>query len=418
MDSALTPREIQSRIRAGESVDDVARAAGVGMTDLEGFAGPVMAEREHMTELARTAQARRDSGPTPQPLEQFIDATLKRKTGIHYARAKRSVSWDAFRLEDQPDRHWTVRIGFRTDDQDHEAHFDFDPRGRYVTAMDDDARWLIDDQPQQAEPGPAARTQNPDAEPTIDLNDDFAIVRAIQDEEQPSVGDGSALEELYAAAASNDATDTGSGTDDDGLREVDGVYDIVPNPTSDMDVLYDMLAGFDEDSVHVYEGLDAPINLGDHHHPAEPTEANAMDQQDYASQHASPAVHPDTADAHHDKGQDSPDPEPEPVPEQDALLAVPSTQHSDSQRSDTRRTSKHNAADTKSSNKSAAKAKPAAKDSPASTTSSAAKSSSAPKGKSNSKKKRSTTRRKGSRATVPSWDEIMFGERHSDKPQG
>lgn len=65
MNSALTPREIQSRIRAGESVEDVARAAGVSVDELDGFAEPVLAERDHMTELARVAQARRDSGPTP-----------------------------------------------------------------------------------------------------------------------------------------------------------------------------------------------------------------------------------------------------------------------------------------------------------------------------------------------------------------
>ena len=38
MNSALTPREIQSRIRAGESVEDVARAAGVSVDELDGFA--------------------------------------------------------------------------------------------------------------------------------------------------------------------------------------------------------------------------------------------------------------------------------------------------------------------------------------------------------------------------------------------
>ncbi|ERK63851.1 PF11268 domain protein, partial [Propionibacterium acidifaciens F0233] len=55
MDSALTPREIQSRIRAGESPDDVARAAGVPVDGIEGYAAPVLAEREHMAEMAQAA---------------------------------------------------------------------------------------------------------------------------------------------------------------------------------------------------------------------------------------------------------------------------------------------------------------------------------------------------------------------------
>ena len=39
---------------------------------------------------------------------------------------------------------------------------------------------------------------------------------------------------------------------------MDGVYDIVPGDRSNMDVLYDMLSGFDEDSVQIYAGLVRP----------------------------------------------------------------------------------------------------------------------------------------------------------------
>uniref|UniRef100_UPI0012FABCFD septation protein SepH n=1 Tax=Sedimentibacter sp. B4 TaxID=304766 RepID=UPI0012FABCFD len=43
MDSALTPREIQARVRAGQSLEDVARAAGMDVGWVEPFAGPVIA---------------------------------------------------------------------------------------------------------------------------------------------------------------------------------------------------------------------------------------------------------------------------------------------------------------------------------------------------------------------------------------
>lgn len=39
---------------------------------------------------------------------------------------------------------------------------------------------------------------------------------------------------------------------------MDGVYDIVPGDRSNMDVLYDMLSTFDEDSVQVYAGQVRP----------------------------------------------------------------------------------------------------------------------------------------------------------------
>jgi hypothetical protein len=41
------------------------------------------------------------------------------------------------------------------------------------------------------------------------------------------------------------------------LAEVDGVYDLVP-PRNEMDVLYDMISGIDEDSVRIYKGLQQP----------------------------------------------------------------------------------------------------------------------------------------------------------------
>lgn len=42
------------------------------------------------------------------------------------------------------------------------------------------------------------------------------------------------------------------------LEEVDGVHDIVAPPRGDLDVLYDMLSSFDEDSVKIYAGLVHP----------------------------------------------------------------------------------------------------------------------------------------------------------------
>ena len=71
-----------------------------------------------------------------------------------------------------------------------------------------------------------------------------------------------------ASPASPDAASPASAPDAEDayregeLTEVDGVYDIVPAETSELDVLYDMLSSFDEDSVQIYAGLiraaDAP----------------------------------------------------------------------------------------------------------------------------------------------------------------
>ncbi len=41
----LSPRDIQRRLRAGESVEQIARSAGVPVERVERYAGPVLAER-------------------------------------------------------------------------------------------------------------------------------------------------------------------------------------------------------------------------------------------------------------------------------------------------------------------------------------------------------------------------------------
>ena len=59
MESSLSPRDIQTRIRRGESPDEVAVVAGVPVEQIIGFATPVLAEREYMCEQARKTPIRR-----------------------------------------------------------------------------------------------------------------------------------------------------------------------------------------------------------------------------------------------------------------------------------------------------------------------------------------------------------------------
>jgi hypothetical protein len=54
---APPPREIQQRIRCGESADDIARACGLPVEEIAKFEGPVLAERAHHTRLARLSDA-------------------------------------------------------------------------------------------------------------------------------------------------------------------------------------------------------------------------------------------------------------------------------------------------------------------------------------------------------------------------
>src|SRR3546814_12794555 len=62
MESTLRPRDIQARIRAGESPESVAQAAHTTVEKILPFANPVLAEREHIAQRAQRSSVRRRSG--------------------------------------------------------------------------------------------------------------------------------------------------------------------------------------------------------------------------------------------------------------------------------------------------------------------------------------------------------------------
>ena len=59
MDTPLSPRDIQTRIRAGESLEDLVAGSGMAAERIERFAAPVLAEREHLALTALGSSVRR-----------------------------------------------------------------------------------------------------------------------------------------------------------------------------------------------------------------------------------------------------------------------------------------------------------------------------------------------------------------------
>lgn len=259
MESALRPRDIQARIRAGESLEAVAQAAGVPIAKIEPFAAPVIAERDHIAGLAQTNPVRRAGDAVAHRSLRSVVSDRLLSQGVDVD----SVDWDAWRTED---RRWTVRLSYESGSEHRQADFNYDQTGRFSTAANDDARRLTGEQSGSdgLHPG-RKRRSDPDNESTLDLNDELAIVRAIQPqfEVTPDVEDDLDDEVLDDDLLDDGAGDEGSSDNEDAftegdLAEVDGVYDIVPGDRSSMDVLYDMLSSFDEDSVQIYAGLVRP----------------------------------------------------------------------------------------------------------------------------------------------------------------
>lgn len=238
-DSALSPREIQNRVRSGSSVAEIAQASGMDPARIEAFAIPVLAERDFIATQARSQLVRRGGETIAHRTLADVVADRLTPRGVDAD----TVQWDAWRLEG---RRWTVQAGWESGGTAHAARFVYDQAGRFSLPDNEDARWLVGLHPPVAEPTPGRQ----EAEPTVGLNDELALVRVVQP--------GAPFEDTAPIASEEDD----DGDDDDAyaegeLAEVDGVYDIVTD-TGGIDVLYDMLAGFDEDSVQIYSGLVRP----------------------------------------------------------------------------------------------------------------------------------------------------------------
>ncbi|MDQ0373674.1 septation protein SepH [Cellulomonas humilata] len=128
----LSPREIQARIRAGATTQEVADSAGLPVERVRRYEGPVLAEREHVAEQARGTRVGRDVGaPT---LGDLVTDRLAAR-GVDPA----SLAWDAARDASGP---WVVLARFAVGDVEHEARWTFDLAKRTVVADEDEARWL------------------------------------------------------------------------------------------------------------------------------------------------------------------------------------------------------------------------------------------------------------------------------------
>jgi hypothetical protein len=153
MDSALRPRDIQARIRAGESAEDVAAAAQTTVDAIMPFAGPVLAERQHVAQTALKGSLRRRSS------EPGSARTLGEAAELYFAEHSlhdEDVEWDAWR---RPDGRWALVATYAVSGRPRTAEFTHDQPGRYVVAENDDARLLTGELRAPDEPGTAPRAQ-------------------------------------------------------------------------------------------------------------------------------------------------------------------------------------------------------------------------------------------------------------------
>jgi hypothetical protein len=152
MESALRPRDIQSRIRGGESAEEVAAAAQTTVDAIMGFAAPVLAERAHVAESAQRSSIRRRSTETSTAAGTLDQAARTHLSDIG-VRAD-DVEWDAWRRDDG---RWTLVATYAMAGAEKRAEFTYDQPGRYVVADNQEARLLTGEATHTPADAPARR---------------------------------------------------------------------------------------------------------------------------------------------------------------------------------------------------------------------------------------------------------------------
>jgi len=130
----FSPRDIQARVRGGDSAEVVAAETGWPLDKVLRYAEPMLAERAFIAEQAQAVEVRRSGG----------GATLLQASAAALGVDSSGVEWDAYR---RGDGKWIVSATYREADGPHAAQWTYDHVGRNLHPLDDDARTLMGARP-------------------------------------------------------------------------------------------------------------------------------------------------------------------------------------------------------------------------------------------------------------------------------
>jgi hypothetical protein len=135
--NVLSPRDIQARIRSGETADEVARVAGVPVDRVLRYAGPVLQERAMLAQHARRTKLKgQEKNAT---LAQVVDQRLAQ----HGVDAEK-ISWDAYRRDDGT---WRIVATWPSGKATAQAMWELDKARQLVSPHDDMSQYLCADKP-------------------------------------------------------------------------------------------------------------------------------------------------------------------------------------------------------------------------------------------------------------------------------
>ena len=136
---SVSIKEIQRLLRAGQTAEQIAREHEISIEKVERFAGPILSERIYIIDQAQQIVIRKEGGREAVTLLGVVISRLAPRN-IDSS----ELSWDTWRLEDST---WTIELHYPNNTGVGIAQWSFDATLRTVTSMDENARWMMGDEP-------------------------------------------------------------------------------------------------------------------------------------------------------------------------------------------------------------------------------------------------------------------------------
>ena len=169
LEPTVSIKEIQRLLRAGQTSDQIARENKISIEKIERFAGPILSERIYIIDQAQQIVIRKEGGRDAVTLLGVVISRLAPRN-IDSS----ELSWDTWRLEDGT---WTIELHYPNSTGVGIAQWNFDAVLRTVISMDENARWMMGDEPAPRQlpiPGLVpTETSHPSERRIIDVYSEF-----------------------------------------------------------------------------------------------------------------------------------------------------------------------------------------------------------------------------------------------------
>ena len=170
----LSPREIQDQIRSGMSAQDVASVTGMDVDYIEKYERPILAEREHMVDIALGVPVHTALETGPAGGMSFGTVIRSRLSAIN-AINERWASWK------DPASGWVIKLSFTADQIDHDARWSFEPRRLGLSPLNSEATTLSQQGEVPAQLVPRLRAVAATPEPDASRFDSGAFAPVVDD---------------------------------------------------------------------------------------------------------------------------------------------------------------------------------------------------------------------------------------------